>query len=61
VVALVEDGGALVSTAAQLWPDVIVADISMPILDGIDAQRDPSKRPRGSDRPRDGAFRINPG
>ena len=37
VVALVEDGRALVSAAAQLSPDVIVADISMPILDGIDA------------------------
>ncbi len=37
VVALVEDGRALVSAAARLSPDVIVADISMPILDGIDA------------------------
>jgi PleD family two-component response regulator len=35
--ALVEDGRALVRAAAQLSPDVIVADISMPILDGIDA------------------------
>jgi DNA-binding NarL/FixJ family response regulator len=37
VVALVEDGRALVSAVAQLSPDVIVADISMPDLDGIDA------------------------
>jgi DNA-binding NarL/FixJ family response regulator len=37
VVALVEDGYALVSSAARLTPDVIVADISMPGLDGIDA------------------------
>jgi DNA-binding NarL/FixJ family response regulator len=37
VVALVEDGYALVSAAAQLSPDVIVTDITMPILDGIDA------------------------
>ena len=37
VVALVEDGRALVSAAARLSPDVIVADISMPGLDGIDA------------------------
>ena len=37
VVALVEDGRALVSAAARLTPDVIVTDISMPGLDGIDA------------------------
>ncbi len=49
VVALVEDGRALVSAAAQLSPDVIVADLSMPSLDGIDAatlirRRDPNAR-----------------
>ena len=49
VVALVEDGGALVSAAAQFLPDAIVADISMPILDGIEAaalicRRDPDAR-----------------
>lgn len=37
VLALVEDGRALVTAAAQLGPDVIVTDISMPDLDGIDA------------------------
>jgi len=37
VVALVEDGRALVSFAARLSPDAIVADISMPGLDGIEA------------------------
>lgn len=37
VVAIVADGRALVDAAAQLSPDVIVADISMPTLDGIDA------------------------
>ena len=37
VVALVEDGRALVSSAARLSPDAIVADISMPGLDGIEA------------------------
>jgi DNA-binding NarL/FixJ family response regulator len=37
VVGVVEDGRALVSAAARLLPDVIVADISMPELDGIDA------------------------
>ena len=37
VVALVMDGRALVDVVTRLSPDVIVADISMPILDGIDA------------------------
>jgi DNA-binding NarL/FixJ family response regulator len=37
VVALVEDGRALVSAASRLAPDVIVTDISMPGLDGIEA------------------------
>ena len=37
VVALVEDGRALVSAAERLAPDVIVTDISMPGLDGIEA------------------------
>lgn len=37
VVALVEDGRALVGAAAQLSPDAIVTDISMPGLDGIEA------------------------
>ena len=37
VVALVEDGEALVSVAARLTPDVIVTDIRMPGLNGIEA------------------------
>jgi len=37
LVGLVEDGNALVSAARDLNPDVIVADISMPHLNGIDA------------------------
>ena len=37
VVALVEDGRDLVSAAARLTPDVIVTDISMPGLNGIEA------------------------
>ena len=49
VVELVEDGRALVSAAARLTPDVIVTDISMPDLDGIEAcllirGRDPRAR-----------------
>ncbi len=37
VVGLVEDGRALIKAAKQLRPDVIVADITMPELNGIDA------------------------
>jgi DNA-binding NarL/FixJ family response regulator len=49
VVAVVEDGHALVTSAARLLPDAIVTDISMPGLDGIEAvtlilRRDPKAR-----------------
>jgi DNA-binding NarL/FixJ family response regulator len=37
VVALVTDGRALLTAAAALTPDAIVTDISMPLLDGIEA------------------------
>lgn len=37
LVGMVEDGRALVAAAKKLQPDVIVADISMPQLNGIDA------------------------
>jgi DNA-binding NarL/FixJ family response regulator len=37
VVAVVKDGRALVEVVARLSPDVIVTDLSMPMLDGIDA------------------------
>lgn len=37
LVGIVSDGRAMVSTARALKPDVIVADISMPHLNGIDA------------------------
>ncbi|GEA61907.1 response regulator [Vibrio comitans] len=37
VVGLVEDGMALVQKAKELKPDVIVSDISMPIMNGINA------------------------
>ena len=44
---IVEDGRALVKAARELHPDVIVADISMPHLNGLDAlaqlQRDNPK------------------
>jgi DNA-binding NarL/FixJ family response regulator len=37
LLAVVEDGRALVAAARELRPDVIVADITMPHLNGIDA------------------------
>ena len=47
--ATVRDGQALVDAAARVSPDAIVTDISMPILDGIEATqeilgRNPSAR-----------------
>jgi DNA-binding NarL/FixJ family response regulator len=39
LVGTAEDGRALVESAAKLKPDVIVLDISMPLLNGIDAAR----------------------
>ena len=37
LVGVVEDGRALVEAAGKLQPDVIVADVTMPHLNGIDA------------------------
>jgi DNA-binding NarL/FixJ family response regulator len=37
VVAMVSDGSALVEAAFKLRPDVIVTDISMPAMNGIEA------------------------
>jgi DNA-binding NarL/FixJ family response regulator len=37
LVGVVEDGRALVEAAGRLRPDVIVADVTMPHLNGIDA------------------------
>jgi DNA-binding NarL/FixJ family response regulator len=39
VVGQVSDGRALVAAAEQLRPDVIVLDISMPLLNGLEAAR----------------------
>jgi len=39
VVGAVSDGRALLEVAQRLRPDVIVADISMPLLNGLDACR----------------------
>lgn len=39
LVGTVEDGRALLEAAKRLKPDVVLADISMPLLNGIDAAR----------------------
>jgi DNA-binding NarL/FixJ family response regulator len=39
IVGVVGDGRALIEAARRLGPDVIVADVSMPILNGLDAAR----------------------
>ena len=39
VVGAVGDGRALVAAAAELRPDVVVVDIGMPLLNGLEAAR----------------------
>src|SRR6476646_10498432 len=39
IVGQVTDGRALVTAAERLKPDVIVLDISMPLMNGLDAGR----------------------
>src|SRR5258708_11832280 len=39
VVGTVNNGRALVRAAAELKPDVIVVDVAMPVLNGLDAGR----------------------
>ncbi|HXJ97055.1 MAG TPA: response regulator transcription factor [Terriglobia bacterium] len=46
IVGTVESGRDLIPAAERLRPDVIVADISMPSLNGIDAARRIRKMPR---------------
>jgi DNA-binding NarL/FixJ family response regulator len=43
VAGMVEDGRSLLAAARQLNPDAILLDISMPLLNGIDAARQLSK------------------
>lgn len=44
LVGLVEDGRALLEAAARLEPDLVILDISMPLLNGIDAARQLKKQ-----------------
>ena len=39
VVGIVSDGRALIEAAVRLRPEIIVADVAMPILNGLDAAR----------------------
>jgi DNA-binding NarL/FixJ family response regulator len=43
VVGIVEDGRALLEEAQRLLPDIILLDISMPLLNGLDAARQLTK------------------
>jgi DNA-binding NarL/FixJ family response regulator len=47
VMGTVEDGRALVEAAKQLRPDVILVDISMPVLNGLEATRQIKKNAPG--------------
>jgi DNA-binding NarL/FixJ family response regulator len=46
IVGQVSDGRALVAAAEKLQPDVIVLDISMPLLNGLEAGRQIKQRSR---------------
>lgn len=46
LVGIVEDGRALITATEKLQPDVIIADISMPLLNGIEAVRQIKKTNR---------------
>ena len=39
IIAVVGDGQSLIETAKSLQPDLIITDISMPVLSGIEAVR----------------------
>ena len=39
VIGVVRDGRALIADAARLEPDLIITDIGMPLLNGLDAAR----------------------
>ena len=44
VVGSVEDGRALLKAAEELKPDVVLLDIGMPLMNGLDAARELRKR-----------------
>src|SRR3974390_406780 len=48
VVGEARDGRALVEAAARLKPDLIIADISMPLLNGVEALRQIRKENRNA-------------
>ncbi len=48
IVGQVSDGRALVDAAEELKPDVIVLDISMPLLNGLEAARQIKQKARGA-------------
>ena len=48
IVGQVSDGRALVAAAEELKPDVIVLDISMPLLNGLEAARQIKQKARGA-------------
>jgi DNA-binding NarL/FixJ family response regulator len=48
VVAIVADGRALLDSATSLKPDVIVVDIAMPLLNGLEASRQLKERIPGA-------------
>jgi len=47
LISIVEDGRALLAAAEKFRPDVIIADISMPLLNGIEAVRQIKKTDKG--------------
>lgn len=44
LVGMVEDGRALLEAASRLQPDIVILDIAMPLLNGIDAARQLKER-----------------
>src|SRR5512139_3735807 len=46
LVGIVEDGRAMLDAVEKLKPDVVVADVTMPLLNGIEAVRQLKKKHR---------------